>query len=531
MERPKILIVDDKVENLISLEKALEDLEVDFTRALCGNEALAKTLRDEFALAIIDVQMPDMDGYETVQLMREHKKTKNLPVIFISAIYSQNYHKIKGIESGAVDFISKPIIPEVLTGKVQVFIDLWQQRQQLEKLVKELEVTNRKMHEAKDKAEQANKSKSLFLANMSHEIRTPMNGIVGMANLLSKTKLSGEQKEYLDIIRNSGDILLSVINDILDFSKIESGQVELEHIDFNIREHLKGLDVLAMHKAKEKNLNYYSSISDDIPEVLIGDPTRLKQILINFINNAIKFTNDGYVEVKVELMDKTKDEVVIKGIVNDTGIGISQEGQKKLFKIFSQTDPSTTRKFGGTGLGLAISKNLSQLMGGETHVQSEKGKGSSFWFTARFEISQTTANELEHQQVAEPEISEPHGLNILLAEDNSINQKVAILTIKKLGCHYDLAENGEETVEMFKNNKYDLILMDVQMPLMDGIQATKLIRQYEKANGSASKVKIAAMTANAMKDDEEKCLKAGMDYYLAKPFKEEELRQLLSKKC
>lgn len=324
MERPKILIVDDKIENLISLEKVLEDLDAEFIRAKSGNEALAKTLRHEFALAIIDVQMPEMDGYETVQLMREHKKTKTLPVIFISAIYSQNYHKIKGIESGAVDFISKPIIPEVLTGKVQVFIDLWLQRQQLEELVKKLGDTNQKMEEAKDRAEQADKSKSLFLANMSHEIRTPMNGIVGMTNLLTQTSLNKKQKEK--------------------------------------------------------------------------------------------------------------------------------------------------------------------------------------------EIS----------------IKEPRKLNILLVEDNIINQKVAILTIDKLGCHYDLAENGKETLEMFKKNNYDLILMDVQMPVMDGIQATKAIRQYEKENGSKSHIKIAAMTASAMKEDEEKCLKAGMDYYLSKPFKVEELKELLS---
>ena len=267
MKRDKILIVDDKIENLISLERILSDFEVEFVRASSGEEALKHTLKEEFAMAILDVQMPGMDGYETLEFMRQRKKTKFLPVIFVSAIHQSDLHIIKGIETGAVDFIPKPIIPEILKGKVKVFLDLYRQRKELDALLKYLETKNEELIIQKNKAEEATRSKSLFLANMSHEIRSPMNGILGLSRLLMQSNLSVDQKEMLKVMTTSGENLLQIINDILDYSKIEAGQIEIENIDFDIRKLSDTIYHLLNFKAKEKGLEFKFEIDNDIPEV------------------------------------------------------------------------------------------------------------------------------------------------------------------------------------------------------------------------------------------------------------------------
>ena len=523
MVKPKILIVDDLPENLASLEMVLADFEVDFIQATSGEEALRKTMNDDFALAILDVQMPGMDGYETLALMRKRKKTRLLPVIFVSAIHQSDLHIIKGIETGAVDFIPKPIIPEILVGKVRVFLNLYLQRQELNNLLLKLEENNRELEKQKEMAEAATRAKAMFLANMSHEIRTPLNGIIGISRILGKTSLDKGQEELTEIITTSGENLLNIINDILDFSKIEAGQIHLEEIEFNLTDAITNIIKLLHFNADEKGLSLEVNMASNIPETLIGDPYRLNQIITNLVNNAIKFTEEGSIIISVETIKKEDEEVDLIFKVTDTGIGISNEGKEKLFKEFSQTEDSTTRKYGGTGLGLAICRNLITLMDGEIGVESTPGKGSEFWFKLSFGYNQDDIAAISDS--AEVEI--PAGIKILYAEDNVVNQRITELLLKQMGVSCEIAENGKDALKMYKKAGYDLILMDMQMPELDGIQATIKIRQYEKEKGIVKPAYIVAVTANAYSEDKRNCIDAGMNDFISKPFNEVELKNII----
>jgi signal transduction histidine kinase/ActR/RegA family two-component response regulator len=399
-----------------------------------------------------------------------------------------------------------------------------------------LERINADLNEAKSRAEEATQSKSLFLANMSHEIRTPMNGIVGMANVLKNTPLTKEQRDALNIILNSSDNLLIIINEILDISKIESGKLQFENISFNIHHEIENVVKLLKLRADEKGLDVSYNISPFVPQIVKSDPTRLKQILINLVNNGIKFTEHGSVKMSVSVEDKVGNKNILRFEVEDTGIGIPEDRLQSLFKTFSQTDVSFTRRFGGTGLGLAISKNLVELMGGHIGVESSENEGSTFWFTLNMEDGDaqsipalTESTPIETQGMTD-KMKAPNTkkLHVLLAEDNLINQKVAVMVIQKMGFTVDVACNGKIAVDKYSQNQYDMILMDIMMPEMDGIEATKIIRELEKNKTPGSRIKIVALTANAMKEDREKCLSSGMDDYLSKPFKPEDLEFLLS---
>ncbi|MCK5163187.1 MAG: response regulator [Desulfobacula sp.] len=403
--------------------------------------------------------------------------------------------------------------------------------QALENKIQELDETNTALEQTIERsnvmaveAASASIAKSTFLANMSHEIRTPMNGILGMTQLLYDADSTKEQKEYIDTITSSAQVLLALINDILDLSKIEAGKIELENIDFNLEHVFDGVKNILALKQNENDLDINFSIEENSPVLLKGDPSRLRQILLNLAGNAIKFTQKGFIKVSARVQEKDNTQINILFEVKDTGIGIAKNKQKNLFQSFTQTDVSMTRKYGGTGLGLNIAKQLVEMMGGDIGVDSDVGKGSNFWFTALFEYGNEKLVTDSKKDVKEKtNTGKQHPFNILVAEDNIVNQKVLEKLLIKMGHTLSIVSNGNEAVKAVRENNFDIILMDGSMPEMDGFGATKAIRS------SGNNIPIIAVTAHAMHGDRQDFINAGMDDYISKPIDAKMLMQVIQR--
>lgn len=487
----KVLFVEDDKTIVDELLPILSKYFQNIDTAFDGLEGLQKAKKGNYDLIITDIVMPNIDG---IDMISEIKKIDDKSKFIVITAYTNKEFLIELIELGIDGYLIKPVTLKQIARTInKVSNNIIKEKEKI-KHIKEIE--------------KLSKTKSEFLANMSHEIRTPLNAILGFIKIM-KEEDDGKFSKYLNIIDSSSQTLLTIINDILDISKIESGKIKIEKIDF-ASEELYNVIELFEERAKEKNIDYKIKFIN-IPEYLHSDVHRLKQIISNLISNAIKFTPE---DKKIETILEYKDNKLYVE-VRDEGIGIPKDRLETIFKAFTQADNSTTRKYGGTGLGLTISHKLVEMLGGELKVESEVGKGSKFYFSVPIK----KGKKLKSKIASNHNIKK--GLKLLVVEDNMANQMFMQVILNKLNIYFDIANNGKEAVEKFENNKYDLILMDVNMPVMNGLEATQEIRKQNK------NIPIIALTASALEGDREKFLEVGMNDYLSKPLDIEKLKVIL----
>jgi signal transduction histidine kinase len=525
----KILAVDDKQENLHVLIKILDKQGYDVFPAISGTQALSVVRSNKPDLILLDILMQDMNGYEVCEHLKADEQTRDIPIIFLSAL-SETVDKVKAFSIGGVDYITKPFQVKEVLARVETHLSL----QRLQKSIKDKnellkqEIVARKR--AEEAAQMANQAKSTFLANMSHELRTPLNAILGFAQLMSRTqRLDPENKENLAIISRSGKHLLTLINQVLDFSKIEAGRTTINESKFDLYVLLNELEELFSLKANDKNLQLIFYHHSNLPQYIIADEVKLRQILINLLNNALKFTQKGSVTVRVRekpIFDRgVVSKVLFHFKIEDTGPGIPPDELTMLFEAFVQT--STGRETGeGTGLGLAISHQFVQLMGGELTVSSQFGEGTTFEFSLQCQLAgaiDVKKATIEKEVIAlEPNQSR---YRILIVDDKWMNRQLLMKLLNPLGFEVREAENGQEAIEIWEKWEPHLIWMDMRMPVMDGFKATRKIKAHTKGQATI----IIILTASVLEEERVVIFDAGCDDFLRKPFKNADIFDLMHK--
>lgn len=509
MRKVKILIVDDYPENILALSELIAADDVEIFSAPNATEALELVSKNEFGLALLDVQMPEIGGFELATIIRSVARFTSLPIIFVTAHQQENSFAFNGYKTGAVDLLFKPLDPYMVRAKVRVFVEMAQQKTLLQDQVKELERLRRD-------ADAANLAKSQFLANMSHEIRTPLSAVMGFADLLTRDQVTEkEREECAAAVKRNGDLLMRLIDDILDLSKIEANKLELDEEEFSLSELLREIDSTMSFRAHEKGVELNFAPFSFKQDSFVSDTVRIKQVLLNIIGNAIKFTKSGgkvTVEPSVsEIGSRYKLEVKVK----DNGIGLTEEQAKNLFQPFSQADTSTKRKFGGSGLGLTISREIAIATGGDIRIlSSAPGVGTTFQIEIYFDANQVTNSKSTRPQNLPGQAEGSaylKGLKILAVDDSPDNLTLISMYLKNSGADVTYAESAISAIAEAEKKAFDIILMDIQMPGMDGHEATEKIRKQGFKNP------IVALTAHVLREEHEKCRASGCNDVLTKP--------------
>ena len=500
---PKILIVDDIAANRLALRTLLKGIDAELLEADNGFDALSLSLEEEFALILLDVQMPDMDGFEVCEQLRANPQTAGTPVIFVTAANKADEDRVYGYLKGATDYLSKPVNDQILRAKTQAFLRIYRQ--------------NRELSEALQAARAADRAKDAFLANISHELRTPLNVVIGMAELARRQSREPLQRNYLDKVMNAGQTLAYLIDDLLDLSKIVAGRLEFERTTFRLRHVIARCSSAIAFRATEKGLRLIEHIDDATPDVVVGDPLRIEQVLMNLLSNAIKFTAAGQIELRVGVRAREAQRVCLTMEIEDSGIGMSAEEMTLLFRPFSQADPTMSRKYGGTGLGLTICKHLAEMMGGKIGASSRKDHGSTFHVALWLDLGKE--DDLPAAEAATETEETPQryrDVHILVAEDQVLNREIIDALLSSVGITSQMVANGREALDVLTQRgpaAFDLVLMDVQMPIMDGLSATRAVR----SQAGFESLPIVAFTAHTMEHERAEGAQAGMSDHIGKP--------------